>query len=104
MEVLAAIAIAGMALVSLTAIAGQSESSVSRAHQRERAVHAAARELSAMSLWTPDQFRGHQSSRTVGDLVVSVSPEEGNLFQVQVFWSSSPAALLSTRFHARGKP
>ena len=96
LEVIAALAILGVAGGAFIALAGQSISSASSVTQREQRVIAAGAELSRLASMTRSQVVANAGRHRRGDLVVSVYESDQGLYAVLVSDAISGSPLVST--------
>src|SRR5450432_4926981 len=101
LEVLAALAILGIAGSGLTAFAIESAGAVRRARAEDDRMRAASAFLDKVALWERDDLDRHLGDHRQGDWRLSIMRPAATLYVVRLADSSGARTLLSTALYRR---
>jgi prepilin-type N-terminal cleavage/methylation domain-containing protein len=101
LEVLAALAILGIAGSGLTAFAIESAGAVGRARAEDDRMRAASAFLDKVALWERDDLDRHLGDHRQGDWRLGIARPSATLYVVRLADSSGARTLLSTALYRR---
>jgi prepilin-type N-terminal cleavage/methylation domain-containing protein len=101
LEVLAALAILGIAGSGLTAFAIDAAGTVHRARAEDERIRAASAFLDRVALWERDDLDRHLGDHRQGDWRLSIAHPSATLYLVRLADSSGTRMLLSTALYRR---